>query len=124
MRGLVLTVVTALLANLILTSNAALSSSLIFDDEFSGTSLDTTQWVTLNRGGDASNSEAECYLASNTSVGGGFLSLVSRSDQAGCASIGTSDQYSSSMVQWRNFNFLYGTVEARIKFAGGQGTWP
>jgi beta-glucanase (GH16 family) len=28
------------------------------------------------------------------------------------------------MVQWRDFNFLYGTLEIRAKAAGGKGTWP
>jgi beta-glucanase (GH16 family) len=28
------------------------------------------------------------------------------------------------MVQWRNFNFLYGSIEVRARFAGGTGTWP
>ena len=28
------------------------------------------------------------------------------------------------MVQWKSFNFTYGTVEFRAKMAGGQGSWP
>ena len=31
--------------------------------------------------------------------------------------------YTSAMIQWKSFNFTYGTVEFRAKMAGGQGTW-
>jgi beta-glucanase (GH16 family) len=102
----------------------ATAQSLSFDDEFDAPVLDTTQWVALARGGDASNGEAQCYVPTNATLADGFLNLTSQYDPSGCSTVGTNYQYSSSMVQWSSFNFLYGTLEARIKFAGGQGTWP
>src|SRR5258705_6952409 len=42
-----------------------------FDDEFNGTSLDTTAWVPLNRPGDSSGNEQQYLLPSNQSVSGG-----------------------------------------------------
>ncbi len=32
--------------------------------------------------------------------------------------------YTSGMLQTNTFSFQYGTVETRVKFSGGQGTWP
>ena len=90
----------------------------LFVDEFDGTSLDTTAWVALNRSGDASNGEVQCYLSSNAAVANGLLTLTSRVDSS-CAGY----SYTSAMVQWRSFNFLYGTIEVRAKLAGGT-TWP
>jgi beta-glucanase (GH16 family) len=90
-----------------------------FDDEFNGTSLDTNAWVALNRPGDSSNNEQQYLLPSNESVSGGNLAITCKVDssQAGY-------NYTSAMVQWKSFNFTYGTVEFRAKMAGGQGTWP
>lgn len=90
---------------------------MLFDDEFNGSSL-SSSWIALNRPGDASNSELECYRPGNAVVGGGVLSITTKVDSA-CAGY----QYTSAMVQWRTFNFLYGTIEVRAKLAGGT-TWP
>lgn len=88
-----------------------------FFDDFVGSALDSTSWVALNRPGKTG--EAEYYLPSNAGTGDGLLSLTSRVD----ASI-PDYTYTSAMVQWRTFNFLYGTVEIRAKFPGGTGPWP
>ena len=90
---------------------------MLFDDEFPGSSL-SSSWIALNRPGDASNSELQCYRPGNAVVSGGLLSLTTKVDSA-CAGY----QYTSAMVQWRTFNFLYGTIEVRAKLAGGT-TWP
>ncbi|GEM_PF-4284246 len=105
------------------TSGATAASSPtgnpIFDEEFNGTSLDSSTWIALNRPGDSSNGEAQCYLPSNAAVADGSLVLTSKVDGS-CAGY----SYTSAMVQWKSFNFLYGTIEIRAKEAGGQGTWP
>src|SRR4029077_13675799 len=90
-----------------------------FDDEFNGGSLDTNAWVALNRPGDRSNNEQQYLLPSNVSVSGGNLAITSKVDfsQRGY-------KYTSAMIQWKSFNFTYGTVEFRAKMAGGTGTWP
>jgi Glycosyl hydrolases family 16 len=91
---------------------------LVFADEFNGTSLDTNSWVALNRGGDASNSEQECYLPSNATVANGSLHLLAKVDSS-CSGY----RYTSAMVQWQTYNFLYGTLEVRALEPGGT-TWP
>lgn len=114
-----LTVSTQSVAGINFTGAASSSSTvLVFDDEFNGTTLGTP-WIALNRPGDASNSELQCYLPSNAAVSGGSLVLTAKVDSA-CSGYA----YSSAMTQWNSYNFTYGTVEFRAKMAGGQGTWP
>jgi beta-glucanase (GH16 family) len=95
------------------------ASATVFDDEFSGTALDTNAWVAMNRPGDASNSEAQCYIPNDAAVTGGSLVITTKVDSS-CSNF----IYTSAMVQWKTFNFTYGTVEVRAKLAGGQGPWP
>jgi beta-glucanase (GH16 family) len=97
---------------------STLSPGLLFDDEFDGSTL-SSGWVALNRPGDSSNAELQCYKPGNVAVGSGLLVLTSKVDSS-CAGY----RHTSAMVQWRSFNFLYGILEIRAKEAGGQGTWP
>ena len=98
---------------------AAKLHRLIFDDEFNGTQLDSSTWVVLNRSGDASNAEQECYRRYNAREAGGVLTIISRVDTS-CAGYG----YTSGMVQWKSFNFTYGVIQIRAKEPSGQGLWP
>lgn len=98
------------------------SGGYLFQDEFN--SLDTNAWVQVQRDGDPSNGERQCYLAANDVVSGGMLNITTKPDATGCAVTGTSWTQSSGMVQWRNFNFLYGKLEIRAKMPGGQGQMP
>jgi beta-glucanase (GH16 family) len=84
--------------------------------------LDTTNWAILDREGDLSNSELQCYKPANQTVSGGFLVLTIKSQAVTCNS--HSYAYTSSMVQWKSFNFKYGALEVRAKMPGGSGTWP
>ena len=98
------------------------AGSQIFFDDFTGGTLDPAIWTVMDRPGDASNSEAECYTPANVSVSNGVLAITSKVQSINCG--GNKYNYTSGMVQWTNFSFLYGTVEIRAKMAGGQGTWP
>jgi beta-glucanase (GH16 family) len=84
--------------------------------------LNTTNWVVLDREGDLSNTELECYRPANESVANGFLNLTAKPQTISCN--GHAYSFTSSMVQWKSFNFTYGTVEVRAKMPGGNGTWP
>lgn len=106
---------------------ATATAQVVFFDDFLGTTLDATKWVALNRHGDYSNNELQCYLPANVSVGSGYLNILSQAQTQTCGDANHSPiqwNYTSGMVQWSNFNFTYGTVEFRAKMAGGQGTWP
>ncbi len=98
---------------------SASTTTYAFDDEFNAGALDTTQWVAMNRPGDSSNNEQQYYLPTNVALSNGLLNITSKADNwvPGYS-------YTSGMVQWKSFNFTYGTIEFRAKLAGGQGTWP
>ena len=91
----------------------------LFDDEFNDTMIDPSAWGVLDRGGDASNAENQCYKPENVSESGGFLQIRSKVDSS-CKGY----KYTSGMVQWKKFNFTEGTIEVRAKQSGGRGSWP
>ncbi len=103
--------------------------NLIFDSEFNGSSLDTSQWSTGWFGAGittgASSSEQECYDPSQVSVTNGALDLsaVARAETCG----GTTQPYASGMVTTDGkFSFTYGYMEARIWLPGTSSIddWP
>jgi beta-glucanase (GH16 family) len=104
------------------------SSTTIFFDDFSGSSLDTGAWVVLNRAGDYSNNEKECYSPSQVSVSGSNLVINSLAQTTTCGDANHSPSafpVLSGYVQWKTFNFTYGTVEWRGTLgAGTGGQWP
>ena len=105
------------------------SGQTSFDDEFNGTSIDTTQWTLLNRQGDLSNSEQECYKPANITESGGFATITDQhlTSSIQCSSQGDTTStynYTSGMMQTTNFNFLYGTLEFRAKPPSAGGQWP
>jgi beta-glucanase (GH16 family) len=100
----------------------------VFDDEFSGTKVDSSEW---NVGNDSSfgsaNSEQECYMAANTTESGGALNLRAKSGGASCPGY----KVSSGMVTQRDqdgpqhFSYVHGYIEARIRTVPfGPAAWP
>lgn len=99
---------------------------MVFYDDFAGGTLNP-QWTALNRRGDNSNGEQECYEPANVTLSGSNLQLTVRAQTATCSDTtnGTATfGYTSGAVQMSSFSFLYGTVEVRTKFTGGTGPWP
>jgi beta-glucanase (GH16 family) len=119
LRRILILLLAAAVAVALLLPAVVQSQSFAFDDEFDGTTLDTTQWTAWNRAGDMN--EQECYLASNLSVVGGFATTLTKPDAAGCAPFSPPLNYSSGGIQWASYNFLYGSIEARVKFAAFKG---
>ena len=104
----------------------------VFDDEFNGTSLDTSTWTPNWLGcagcttGPVSSSESEAYAPSQVSVGGGSLHLQAVSEPTTVN--GTTYPYRSGMVQTDGkAQFTYGAFEARIYLppsSKGIANWP
>lgn len=102
------------------------SWALKFQDEFNGTSLNTSVWATQRgeAGGPYGNPynpqyEDAFYLANNPKVANGNLVLTLNK--------GTTNgyPYSSGMIQnGRSFSYKYGYTEARVKVPGNTGVWP
>jgi beta-glucanase (GH16 family) len=101
----------------------------IFDDEFSGATLDTGKWSTgwLSPGITApvNTSELECYDPNQVTVANGELdlSLVRKAETCG----GQSHPYASGMVNTNGkFSYTYGYLEARVWLPGTTAisNWP
>jgi len=98
-------------------SSSPQSGKPVFTEEFNGTALDMTAWALLDREDGEGN--ADYYTPSAASLDGGFLKIFTKVDRSF-----KNTEFSSATAQWRSFNFLYGTIEVRAKFAGGKGSWP
>jgi len=85
--------------------------------------LDTSKWAAVDGGWiDKPNADQICNLASAVSVSGGVLTLTARRQTVVCK--GGID-YGPAKREWtggsiyaKSFNFLYGSIEARVKSAG------
>lgn len=98
--------------------------SLVWSDEFEGTSLNAANWTIDVGNGCPSlcgwgNNELEWYRPENVTVTGGDLVLTAREEYYGGSS------YTSGKVLTRDKqDFLYGRVEMRAKLPYGGGLWP
>ena len=93
----------------------------VFQDNFSQTQLDTTNWYTrfiYNNGTmDHFNDEVQRYRENDNHVlKGGILSLVAKKAT-------TAGLYTSGMIRSHK-TFRYGYFEARIKLPAGRGVFP
>jgi beta-glucanase (GH16 family) len=94
--------------------------SLVWNDEFSGTTLNGDFWTheTGNNGGWG-NSELEYYQAANTKVKDGYLIITAKKENVG------GQQYTSSrMVTKDKKEYTYGRIDIRAILPKGQGIWP
>jgi beta-glucanase (GH16 family) len=104
---------------------------LVFADEFSGTQLDTTKWITTmhfagSKGGRYHNVSYLNYnLDENILFDNGVLHLkadrqtITGTDPAGVY------QYTGALISSDGkFDFKYGYIEMRAKYPGGRGVWP
>ncbi len=95
--------------------------TLVWSDEFDGTSLDTANWNIEVNGNGGGNNEEQYYTArsENIRVADGYLCIEAlKEDYEG-------KEYTSGRITTKNKqDFTYGKVEARLKVPKGTGTWP
>lgn len=111
---------------------------LIFQDEFSATSLNTSKWTTCywwdNNGCTiATANELEWYQPHNVSVNNGKLRLTAQEETV-TSPDGKTFNYTSGMVTTGRktsdqslpprLAYQYGFVEIRVRVPTGQGLWP
>ncbi len=99
--------------------------TLIWSDEFDGTSLNTNDWnFQTGDGCDLGicgwgNNEQQWYQSDNVVVADGKLTITCRQESAGGRS------YSSGRINTKGkVDLRYGYLEARIKLPPGRGLWP
>lgn len=112
---------------------------MIFNDEFDGTSLDTSKWSydegflldenDINTAGWG-NQELEYYTRDNVSVKEGSLNINMKKQpkeftQKNDSSKKATAQYSSGKITTKDkFSVKYGRVDFRAKMPTGTGVWP
>lgn len=103
---------------------AAAALSLVWSDEFNGTSLNTADWnIDVGDGCPSlcgwGNNELEYYRPENVTVTGGNLVLTAKQEWYGGRA------FTSGKVHTRDKrSFLYGRMEMRAKIPSGDGMWP
>jgi len=99
----------------------AQSWSLVWSDEFSNSSIDTTNWVFEIGNGGWGNNELEYYTGhlTNATICNGNLLIIAKQE-----SYGGSNYTSARMITKNLHSWTYGKIEARIKLPMGQGIWP
>jgi beta-glucanase (GH16 family) len=109
------------------TNAPAREGTVIFFDDFLGTSIDSTKWKVLDRLSDQANHEVNCVVPENVSVKDGLLEGVSKYEDRSCGDTlepARIMHYTSWQIQQATEPFLYGTIDVRAKVPGGVGTWP
>jgi len=112
--------ITAMLVTTMPTYAASKYQTLVWSDEFTGTSLNTSKWNYVTGGGGWGNNELQKYTSNskNVSVSGGFLNIVGRYDAA-------TNTYTSGRLTtknkgyWKNYR-----IDVRAKLPTGVGSWP
>ena len=116
----------------------ASTATPVWQDEFSGTSLDTSKWSYQTGNGFTAgtdyvagwgNNELEYYTdrASNVSVQGGNLVITARKEKITGptgSTTGTFDWTSGRVRTAGKLSRAYGKFEIRAKFPRGKGFWP
>ena len=95
------------------------SYTLVWSDEFNGSTLDESSW-NYNIGGHGwGNNEQEYYTDRNATLENGNLVISCIKEEI------DSNGYTSARITTKGkHEFLYGKIEARIKIPTGQGLWP
>lgn len=96
--------------------------NLVWSDEFTGSTLNTSNWSYDVGAGGWGNNELQYYTnGSNVEVSNGTLKIVAKKETT---PVGGADYTSSRIVTKNKGDFRYGKFEARAKMPKGQGLWP
>lgn len=108
------------------TGSGATTWRLLWSDEFSGQSIDGSNWRRYhNTYGDSSHQLA-CLTPDNVTVANGVATITSRRQTVTCPG-GSTRQYTSGFLSTREigrFFPLFGRFEIRARLPHGQGMWP
>ncbi len=97
--------------------------SLVFSDEFDGTSIDEAKWNVGNPLDRIINNELQAYVPEAVSVRSGLLELTANRGATGYR--GTRLPFTSGTVTtYEKFAFTFGRLIVRARLPSGQGLWP
>ena len=119
------TTFTFLLLALVSGLASAQCPTLVWADEFNGTSLDLTKWEPQIGDGCSEgicgwgNNELQSYKAENAVVSNGTLKIIAKKERV------KGSAYTSARLRTKGLaDFTFGRFEASIKLPAGQGLWP
>ncbi len=94
--------------------------SLIWDDEFNGTSLSSSWAFDIGTGsGGWGNNELQYYTNQNHSVNNGYLEITAKEETF------NAQQYTSTRLKTQGIkSWKYGRIDIRAALPYGQGIWP
>jgi beta-glucanase (GH16 family) len=95
--------------------------NIVWNDEFSGLSINTNNWLFETNGGGGGNNELEYYTGRTNNariVNGQLIIEADKENYHG------SSYTSARMKTQGKWSWTYGRIEARIKIPRGQGIWP
>lgn len=120
MRQLNLFLLLALFLTVSVTVQAQ-SYTLVWSDEFLGSTINPNNWTHEIGGGGWGNNELQYYTdrADNSYIQNGKLVIEAKEE-----SFGGRDYTSARLITKGKQFFKYGRIEARIKLPYGQGLWP
>jgi beta-glucanase (GH16 family) len=99
--------------------------TLVWNDEFNGSSIDNKKWEHEVNGHGGGNNELQYYTPKddNSYVKDGKLFIVAIKEQF-TGPDGTRDYTSARMRTLNRGDWLYGRIEVSAKLPSGRGTWP
>ncbi|MBT3428771.1 MAG: family 16 glycosylhydrolase [Gammaproteobacteria bacterium] len=93
--------------------------SLVWEDQFDGTELDSTAWNYETGGHGWGNNEWQYYRSRNAYLREGLLVIEAREENYG------GRNYTSARLTTKDkIEFVYGRVDIRAALPTGQGVWP
>ncbi len=109
-----------LLFSLLISISLHAQWDLVWEDQFDGSSLDTTKWKIDVGGNGWGNNESQYYTSQgNLTIQNSILTITAKAEQFG------SNQYTSAKLKTEGkFNVRFGKIETRMKCPMGQGLWP
>jgi beta-glucanase (GH16 family) len=101
--------------------NEAQTWNLVWSDEFTETSIQSSNWNFETGSGGWGNSELEYYTnrTDNATISNGNLLIIAKQESYNGSNYTSARMNTSGLHSW-----TYGKVEASIKLPSGQGLWP